>query len=101
MMTSLPFRFCKMSIGEPSMEYGTPMKWHQRISVMSFLCWTAGSSAATSGLRDGGGTFLLSKWSSQYPERVGFVAEPSLVPFAFCAVAGRKQSPREQSIAEP
>src|SRR5690242_6617551 len=92
MMISFPFRFCNMSIGEPSMEYGTPMKWHQRISVISFLYWAPGSSAATSGLREAGGTFLLSKRSSQYPERFSADPGPARCTFEFCPPTGNRQA---------
>jgi hypothetical protein len=52
-------------MGDTSIEYGTPMKWHQRISVISRLYWMPLSSAAISGLSEAGGMFLLSNRSSQ------------------------------------
>src|SRR5215467_14211050 len=66
---SFPSRLGRMSMGEALIAYGIPKKWHQRMAAVSSLYCTLRSSAARAGVSAAGGTFMLSKCSSQNPAR--------------------------------
>src|ERR1043165_7011919 len=83
--TSFPFRFWRISIGDCSIAYGVPKKWHHLVAAISRLYCTLRSSAAISGVSEAGGTFLLSNHSSQTPERLFAPGPLSLLRVKDCA----------------